>query len=237
MVRKANGNLALVKLDEDRMKEIPEHTEFWATVFYSLSSFAFTENVKLGHVEKLPSFSDPFWTGNTPAGLVWASNISITSKGFHNESHVDNDLSVYAFGVFCYCLSDTGEIYLRSQNPEMGDVKGASFWLDKYHIKIDFDHCDGVIEMLWRSDTHHHSSCSTTRDANGSPIDPKKAAFTRFGSSCQINRNFVNQVRFMVAAKETMTPTEWDTFLHDSFKDYEQESNLRSSWTPKATKD
>ena len=77
----------------------------------------------IGHLEKVPSFTDLRWTADTPEGLVWASNISITSKGFHNNSHVDEDHTSFSFGVFCYCLSDTGQIYLHSQNPGIGKVE------------------------------------------------------------------------------------------------------------------
>lgn len=224
-----NGNVTLVACDKTRAKDLPGHAEFWATIFYSLSQFAFLQNAVTGRREKLPCFSDPFWTGKTSTGLVWASNISITSKGFNNEAHVDKDLSSYTFGVFCYCLSDTGEIYLRSLNSNIGYVKGASFWLDAYNVKIDFDACDGVIEMVWRSDTPHHSSPSTTHDAQGNDINPKKAPFTRFGSSCQISKSLVGQVRFMLAEKLTMSPAEWDTYCEGVVKDYEQETKYRKS--------
>ena len=93
------GNITLVACDEARAKDLPGHAEFWATIFYSLSQFAFLQNAVTGRREKLPCFSDPFWTGKTSTGLVWASNISITSKGFNNEAHVDNDLSSYTFVV------------------------------------------------------------------------------------------------------------------------------------------
>lgn len=225
--------MVLVECDQERARNLPAHAEFWAAVFYSLSSWAFSKNASIGHHQKLPSFADPFWTGNTPTGLVWASNISITSKGFNNTPHVDDDFSVFAFGVFCYCLSDTGEIYMKSQNRGMGDVKGACFWLDSYHIQIDFDHCDGVVEMLWCSDTHHHSSPSTTRNGQGIPIDPMKSPITRFGSSCQISNTFVSQVRFMVTAKDSMTAEQWDIYVKDCFKDYQHETLLRTSWTKK----
>lgn len=182
----------------------------------------------------LPSFVDAFWTGNTPCGLVWASNISITSKGFNNKSHVDDDHSFFPFGVSCYCLSDTGEIYLRSLNPGLGYVEGATFWLDAYNVKIEFDACDGVIEMVWRSNTPHRSSPSTTHDSDGNPIKPRVAPFTRFGSSCQIANSLVGQVRFMLADKEAMSTDEWDLYCEKVVKDYEQDTQNRKSWTKKS---
>lgn len=130
--------------------------DFWAERFSALSLSIFKTNLALALQARVPGFDNLNWQ-YTPNGRVFASNLVVTCDGFSNHSHTDRDHTRYAFGMFGLVLRATGEPYDKEKgvkvgNKEpikLGDVRGATFRMDDFGISVEFDKCNGQIEMLW----------------------------------------------------------------------------------------
>lgn len=131
-----------------RMKMFFEIRDFWAKRCASLLLSTFESNQKLAMESCVPSFDDLEWAG-TPNGKAFASNLVVTADCFHNLSHVDKDHTKFSFGMFCRIVRETGELYDQEQNPKLGDVHKCTFVIQDYGVKVDFDGCNGTIEMIW----------------------------------------------------------------------------------------
>lgn len=134
--------------DGDRMVEFHKLRDFWSERFSSLSLKTFKSNQALAFDANIPGFDDLKWS-TTPNGSVFASNLVVTSQCFYNESHTDNNHSKHAFGMFGNIFQETGQLYDLEAAEKFGDVKKCSFVIEEYNVEIDYDVCNGVVEMIW----------------------------------------------------------------------------------------
>lgn len=130
------------------MEQFHRIRDFWANRFASLSLFAFQTNLALAFQTRVPGFDELNWQ-YTPSGKVFASNLVVTCEGFYNKPHIDRDRTRYAFGMFGLIHRKTGEPYEKTSRNTLGDVKGATFRLDKFGIKVNLGSCNGMCEMVW----------------------------------------------------------------------------------------
>lgn len=134
--------------DSTRMDDFFKIRDFWAERFASLSLSTFKSNQSLATNSCVPSFDDKEWEA-TPNGHVFASNLVVTADCFHNLSHVDRDHTKYSFGMFARIFRETGELYDLKGAVQAGDVHKCAFMVPDYGIEVDFDGCDGIVEMIW----------------------------------------------------------------------------------------
>lgn len=138
------------RIEEDslRMDEFFKIRDFWAERFSSLSLSTFRSNQKLASDSCVPGFDDKEWEA-TPNGQVFASNLVVTADCFHNISHVDIDHTKYSFGMFGRIFTETGELYDLQGPVKAGDVHKCAFMVQDYGIDVDFDGCNGTVEIIW----------------------------------------------------------------------------------------
>lgn len=90
-------------------------------------------------------------------------------------------------------------------------------------MEIDFDECDGVIEMVWASDVQHYSTHSKTYTHDHQPIPPEDAKITRFGSSCQIAKSIVARIKLLTDMRGDMCDQEWEVYRETLAENYADE--------------
>ncbi|EGG05857.1 uncharacterized protein MELLADRAFT_87712 [Melampsora larici-populina 98AG31] len=189
-----SGQLWRMQEDLERQGNLPAIEDFYAERFAGLSSYAFNSNAELASRVGVPS-----WAGESfyvsPNAQVFASNIAVTYDEFYNAKHTDLDESKYTFGFFTRINRHTGKLYSLRNDPFQGDSNGSQFFLDNYNVTVDFDACDGVVEMLWASQTDHHTSNSKTFNKNNVRVIPARGSITRFGCACQINKRLVERIQ------------------------------------------
>lgn len=219
------------RVEEDcaRMEEFHKPRDFWAERFATLCFAAFESNVQLASKSKIPGFHQSEWQ-TTPNGSVFALNLVVTCDGFRNTPHKDEgDHTRYSFGMFSRIDRQTGEPYQLKGSKPRGDVKSASFIMEEFGIEVDFDGCDGVVEMVWDTRSIHYSTRSCHFDGDGKRLTKAKDfQITRFGSSCQISESLVERIQILEIDGEGMSEDEWLILVKERVKSYEDELNKKS---------
>jgi hypothetical protein len=167
---------------------LPYINHFLAEKFASLSIGAFQSNCEQAAKCSAPSSKSIF---KSPNGCVFGFNFVITRDEFANKEHVDKNHSGYTFGLFSLIHQDTGRLYQSGRTSKHGYTKGAQFVFPDDNFEINFDACDGVVEMVWASNIRHYSTHSRNFTHDHQPIEPEEAKITQFGSSCQIATSIV----------------------------------------------
>ena len=95
------------------------------------------------------------------ANAVFSSNLTYTMENFSNYFDKDNNLNSYFFGIWTPIFFQTCKLASRKNG---FDYKRNQFLLGSFKICIDFNACDGIVEIIWceRSD-FHNIILSTTR--------------------------------------------------------------------------
>ncbi|EGG01865.1 uncharacterized protein MELLADRAFT_66770 [Melampsora larici-populina 98AG31] len=96
-----------------------------------------------------------------------------------------------------------------------------------YSVGINFDECNGVVEMVWNTQVKHFTLKSSTKNGLGRKIPPSKAPLTRFGSSCQVSSKLVNMGKALMLKKEKMSSEEWELYTQDRVKGYDQQVQVK----------
>lgn len=212
--------------DLARQGNLPAIEDFFAERFSGLSSYAFKSNAELASSAGVPS-----WAGHSfyvsPNAQVFASNIVVTCDEFVNQKHTDFDATQYAFGFFARINRKTGRLYSRQNDVNKGDSVGARFILDDYRIMVDYDACDGVVEMLWSSKIHHHTTSSATYNAKDVKVVPSRGNITRFGCACQVSQRLVDRITQVNDMRGNMTDEKWFKFRATLMTGYPEEARKK----------
>lgn len=211
-----------MKNDVQRQMYLPYINHFLAERFSSLSLGAFESNAERAAKCHSPSWASKSFFGS-PNGRVFASNLVVTRDEFVNAEHKDNDHSGYAFGLFSLIKRDTGKLYHRGRTSKHGYVKGARFVFSDYNVEVNFDKCDGVVEMVWATDINHYSTSSKTYNEDDERVQPEKADITRFGCSCQISKSIVDRINQITNMRGEMSDAEWETYREGLVENYADE--------------
>jgi hypothetical protein len=158
---------------------------------------------------------------------VFASNIAVTFDEFVNGKHTDIDESEYSFGFFTRINRQTGKLYSLKNDVFQGDSIGAQFHLDDYNIMVDYDACDGVVEMLWASQTHHHTSGSKTYNHNHARVIPTRGKITRFGCACQISKRLVERIKEVNDMRGDLGEDDWVKLRSTLLTGYPEEARKK----------
>ena len=75
---------------------------------------------------------------------------------------------------------------------------------------MEFDGCDGVVEMVWASDIKHYSTHSETFTHDHQSIPPEDATITRFGLSCQISKSIIQRLNQITDMRGNRSDEEWE---------------------------
>jgi hypothetical protein len=116
---------------------------------------------------------------------AFCSNLTFTVDNFSNRLHQDNDFQTYAFGIFAPICSERGTLFSVGNEP---NFSGGEFILRSYNTYIDFNACDGIVEVIWRGSSDFHSTLPGETPVNG----------TRFGSSVQISNALVRRLKIVL---------------------------------------
>lgn len=137
--------------------------------------------------------------------------------------------------VVCFSriFRNTGILYDSGSGASPGDVIGAHFVLDDYHLYVDLDSCDSVVEP-WCTQVNHHSTPSATLDKNKKQVPPSKEEITHFGCSCQISQALVRWIEKVNKLRQDMDDDTWAKLPPTLLTDYGQE--VRKKWSKLAAK-
>ncbi|EGG07762.1 uncharacterized protein MELLADRAFT_85489 [Melampsora larici-populina 98AG31] len=220
------GQLWRMQEDLVRQGNLPAIENFYAKRFAALSSYAFNSNAELASKVGVPS-----WAGESfyvsPNVQVFALNIAVTFDEFVNAKHTDFDESKYAFGFFTRINRKTGKLYSLKNDTFQGDSVGACFVLDDYNITVDYDACDGVVEMLWASQIHHHTAGSKTYNHNSERVIPSRGRITRFGCACQINKRLVERIIEVNDMRGDLSDEDWFKLRSTLLTGYPEEARKK----------
>lgn len=224
----ATTSAKLWRMQEDltRQGNLPAIEDFFAERFAKLSTYAFESNAEIASRTGAPSWAaQSFYV--SPNAQVFASNIAVTFDEFVNAPHNDNDLTRYSFGFFTRINRKTGQLYSLKNNKFQGNAVGSCFFLDDYNVMVDYDACDGVVEMLWNSHIEHHTSNSETYDAQNVRVVPSRGKVTRFGCACQINQTLVDRINQVNEMRGNMNDEEWSIFRGTLLTGYPEEARKK----------
>jgi hypothetical protein len=101
--------------------------------------------------------------------------------GFANEGHFDNDINIYATGIWSP-VDKEGNIATKDDGYD-GD--GFRFYIAPYKVAIDFNDIDGFVEAIWRGKSDLHG---TTTGRYGENSD-------RHAITCQLAKRLDQRVR------------------------------------------
>lgn len=215
-----------MEADLKRQGNLPAIESFFAERFSGLSLAAFQSNATLAARTNAPSWAnESFYV--SPNAQVFGSNITVTFDEFANKKHKDRDASKYAFGFFGLIDRATGEFYHRGSTAPRGNTLGARFVLDDYNFDINLDATDGIIEMLWNSQAHHHTTPSRTYDSNSKQIPPQEAEITRFACSTQIAQGLVNRLDKVKSMRSEMSDEAWLDYTSTVLTGYKEQAHKK----------
>lgn len=205
--------------DLKRQKNLPYIQNFLAGRFSSLALGAFRSNhelcAKLGVCWAAKRFFN-----KSPNGRAFGANFVMTRDEWYNKLHKDRDATGYSYGLFGLIHRTTGKPYRRGKTSRHGYVKGGYFSFPEYNISVGFEHCDGVVEMVWATDVEHQTTSSSTFNANGERVDPKDSKITRFGSSCQVSKSIVQRINKLNTLRGDMDDEAWELFCESKIENY-----------------
>lgn len=135
-------------MDKEQMIAFREIREFWANRFSSLSLSTFESNQNSATDDQIPGCDDPEWE-DTPSGVIFASNLVVTADCFYNVAPINKGHSQYSYGMSGRIHRETGELYDLEDAVKVGDVKKCAFVVEKYGVEVDFDGCNGTVELIW----------------------------------------------------------------------------------------
>ena len=124
---------------------------------------------------------DILYAKNTTFG----SNLTYSMEDFSNCFHKNNDFNSYSFGIWVPTFSETSKLAKKEKN---FDCKGGQFLLGSYKVCIDFNACDGIVEMIWRGRSDFYCTIPSTTSL----------MHTRIGTSVQINNTLVQRMKTLL---------------------------------------
>ncbi|EGF97881.1 uncharacterized protein MELLADRAFT_69697 [Melampsora larici-populina 98AG31] len=89
------------------------------------------------------------------------------------------------------------------------------------------DASDSVIEMLWNSQVHHHTTPSKTYNARGVQVGPAQAEITRFACSCQISQALVNRIDKVKSLQSEMGEDVWVVYQSAVLTGYKEQAHKK----------
>ncbi|EGG02568.1 uncharacterized protein MELLADRAFT_66274 [Melampsora larici-populina 98AG31] len=218
-----NAKLRWMQEDLTCQGNLPAIKDFFAERFVNLSSYTFESNTEIAS-----RTGAPLWAGQafyvSPNAQVFASNIAVTFDKFVNAPHNNNNISRYSFGFWICINCKTGKLYSLKNAEFKGNNVGSCFFLDDYNIVVDYDECDGVVEMLWNSHIEHHTSNSETYNARNVTVVPPRGKITRSGCACQINQTLVDRINQVNEMRGDMNDEEWNNFRGTLLTGYPEEA-------------
>jgi hypothetical protein len=110
---------------------------------------------------------------------VFASNLTFILDDFHSVFHCDKDYNSYSYGIWAPTFLESRD--LASQEIDKFECEGGEFIIGPYGICIDFNGCNGIIEIIWRVKSNEHRTFPSKT----------KVLFTHIGTSIQISKKLL----------------------------------------------
>ncbi|KAF9528575.1 hypothetical protein CPB83DRAFT_854378 [Crepidotus variabilis] len=134
--------------------------------------------------EGTPSFADTDFVDKPGAkSLVpFGISLAITREDFSNYLHTDRDYTADAYGWWWPAQWDNqSKRYVFNEKVSHQDIKGGCFIWGDYGFGVDFERCEGLVEIYWRGKTDYHGTLKSV----------SKSGATRFGTSTQLTEKGV----------------------------------------------
>ena len=115
----------------------------------------------------------------------FCSNLTYTTEDFSNTFHRDLDFNLYTYGIRAPISIGSSNL---SSKQDGFQSRGGEFVLASYKVFVDFNACDGVVEIIWRGKTDFHSTLASTT----------MIRYTRLGTSVQVSDDLVQRLKMLV---------------------------------------
>jgi hypothetical protein len=151
-------------------------SNLYRTRFQDLSRPLFDITAAEARASRISSFGDSEF-GDADIE-PFTENLTFTMNDFSNNFHTDHDYNSYTYGLWAPLFKEDG----RLASWEDGfRCKGGEFVISSYNVCLDLGACDGITEVIWRSNLNYHKTFASTTTAR----------FTRLRSSTQITNQLV----------------------------------------------
>ncbi|EGG08672.1 uncharacterized protein MELLADRAFT_61756 [Melampsora larici-populina 98AG31] len=154
------------------------------------------------------------WNATT-ANDLWKMEADLKRQG--NLPAIESFFAERFSGLSLYAFESNAALASRTNAPSWAS---ESFY-------VDLDSSDGVVEMLWNSQVHHHTSRSKTYNALKEQVQPESAEITRFGCSCQISQALVNRLEKVKIQQEAMSESEGQAYQARVLTGYAEQAHLK----------
>jgi hypothetical protein len=161
-------------------------SDLYRSRFENLSKHLFDLTVQEASTSEIPDFGDAEFDDTKVE--PFARNLTFTMNDFSNTFHTDRDYNSYAYGIWAPLVKDSGRLAPSAQEFE---CNGGEFVISSYNICVDFGACDGITEIIWRSNLDYHKTFPSST----------KTGFTRLDSSAQISNELVHRIKLIQESK------------------------------------
>lgn len=201
---------------------LPAIERFLKERFIKLSTTACENNCQTADDLNCPSWAASHFFSR-PNGQTFGSNVVITRDEFANVAHKDRDATGHSIGLFGLAHRDTGHLYRDfGANLPSWRVDDAYFRFKDYKFQIHLGQKNRVVEMLWATDELHRSTISHTYNPFGLPVSPRYSPITLFGSSIQVSRSIVSQLRRIKVLCGNRNGEEFQVEAKKHIQDYQE---------------
>ena len=116
--------------------------------------------------------------------ITFGSNLTYIMEDFSNCFHKNKKFNSYSFEIWALTFSQIGKLVSREND---FDCKGGKFLLDSFKAYIDFNACDGIVEIICGRSDFHSTIISTI-----------SLIYIRIGTSIQINNGLVQKMKTLL---------------------------------------
>lgn len=170
------------KYEQELTSEI---ASFYGKMFCNLAPTLFKQIMSEVMETQVPTLAEIEFDILHSKNTAFGSNLTYNMKDFSNCFHKDNDFNSYSFGIWAPISFEIGKLAKKEKGFE---CKGGQFLLGSYKVCIDFNPCDGIVEIIWRGKSDFHCTVKSTTNL----------MYTRIGTSVQINNSLVQRMKILL---------------------------------------